>query len=132
MILLLKFERLSFGILNSAHHQHPQSLLCHLAASLWRTVRAKSRRATVNSFITPRSFHVGTSAPKVPAEPCSAISSANALAGIVQMLTKDHHPGKCLFQESLEDGMGGDLQNILPVLPLISDHPRNMPWTTAL
>ena len=50
--------------------------------SLWRTVRTKSRRATVNSFITRRSFHVATSGPKVPAEPCSAISSANALVAL--------------------------------------------------
>ena len=105
--MFFKFERLSLGILAAGHHQHPQWLLCHLAASLWRMVRAKSGRATVNSFITRSSFHLATSAPKVPAEPCSAISSANAPTGIVQMLTKDHHPGKCFSTKLWKMGSWG-------------------------
>ena len=65
---------------------------CSIFEAKSLSAHSEEETTRVNSFITRRSFHAATSGPKVPAEPCSPVSAANALCAIVPTLTRDLEP----------------------------------------
>ena len=58
-------------------------VVCSIFEAKSLSAHSEEETTRVNSFITRRSFHAATSGPKVPAEPCSPVSAANALCAIV-------------------------------------------------
>ena len=64
-------------------------VVCSIFEAKSLSAHSEEETTRVNSFITRRSFHAATSGPKVPAEPCSPVSAANALCAIVPTLTRD-------------------------------------------
>ena len=62
-------------------------VVCSIFEAKSLSAHSEEETTRVNSFITRRSFHAATSGPKVPAEPCSLVSAANAPCAIVPPLT---------------------------------------------
>ena len=58
-------------------------VVCSIFEAKSLSAHSEEETTRVNSFITRRSFHAATSGPKVPAEPCSPVSAANAPCAIV-------------------------------------------------
>ena len=67
-------------------------VVCSIFEAKSLSAHSEEETTRVNSFITRRSFHAATSGPKVPAEPCSPVSAANAPCAIVPKLTRDLEP----------------------------------------
>ena len=66
-------------------------VVCSIFEAKSLSAHSEEETTRVNSFITRRSFHAATSGPKVPAEPCSPVSAANAPCAIVP--NADREPG---------------------------------------
>ena len=88
----LFWSRMIIAILNIIVMATILVVVCSIFEAKSLSAHSEEETTRVNSFITRRSFHAATSGPKVPAEPCSPVSAANAPCAIVPPLTRDLEP----------------------------------------